>query len=174
MLKYLVHYPQPVLDQVQQLIHEEKLAGWLLKKYPVTHGVRNNKALYDYTMTLKNQYLRKTPPLNKILFDGRIGQTHKALGLNIARSMVHGGKLKSRKEIRIGTLFQNAPEEFLRMIVVHELAHLKESEHNKSFYQLCCHMEPNYHQLELDVRLYMTQLEIFGDIYPQGNKDDAR
>ncbi|WP_410733789.1 YgjP-like metallopeptidase domain-containing protein [Citrobacter portucalensis] len=25
------------------------------------------------------------------------------------------------------------------MIVVHELAHLKEKEHDKAFYQLCCH-----------------------------------
>ena len=51
------------------------------------------------------------------------------------------------------------------MITVHELAHLKEKEHNKAFYQLCLHMLPEYHQLELDVRLYLTQLEINGDIY---------
>ena len=165
MLKYLLHYPQPVLEKVQQLIDEERLGSWLLKKYPEPHVVRNNKALYDYTMTLKNQYLRKSAPLNKVVYDGKIGQTHKALGLNIARSMIHGGKLKVRKEIRIGSLFQNAPEEFLKMIIVHELAHLKEMDHNKSFYQLCCHMAPDYHQLELDVRLYMTQLEVFGDIY---------
>ncbi len=165
MLKYLLHYPQPVIEQVQRLITEERLGAWLLKKYPEPHEVRNNKALYDYTMALKNQYLRKSAPLNKVLFDGKISQTHQALGLNISRTMVHGGKLKARKEIRIGTLFQHAPEELLRMIVVHELAHLKEADHNRSFYQLCCHMEPDYHQLELDTRLYMTQLEMFGDIY---------
>ncbi|HYG06232.1 MAG TPA: YgjP-like metallopeptidase domain-containing protein, partial [Stenotrophomonas sp.] len=43
---------------------------------------------------------------------------------------------------------------------VHELAHLKESDHNKAFYQLCLHMEPDYHQLEFDLRLYLTQLEV--------------
>jgi predicted metal-dependent hydrolase len=42
------------------------------------------------------------------------------------------------------------------MIVVHELAHLKELEHNKAFYKLCEYMEPNYHQLELDLRLLLT------------------
>nr|MDT0252632.1 DUF45 domain-containing protein [Endozoicomonas sp.] len=165
MLKYLLHYPKPVIEQAQCLITEKRLGAWLLKKYPEQHAVRNNKALYNYTMTLKNQHLRKSAPLNKVLFDGKLSQTHKALGLNISRSIVHGGKLKVRKEIRIGGLFQNAPEEFLKMIVVHELAHLKEADHNKSFYQLCCHMEPDYHQLELDTRLYMTQLEVFGDIY---------
>ncbi len=46
------------------------------------------------------------------------------------------------------------------MIVVHELAHLKEKEHNKAFYQLCCHMEPQYHQLEFDTRLWLTHLSL--------------
>jgi predicted metal-dependent hydrolase len=45
------------------------------------------------------------------------------------------------------------------MIVVHELAHLKEKEHNKAFYKLCEYMEPAYHQLEFDARLFLTQLE---------------
>ena len=51
------------------------------------------------------------------------------------------------------------------MIVVHELAHLREKEHNKNFYQLCKHMLPDYYQLEFDARLYMIQLELGGDIY---------
>nr|WP_255356010.1 DUF45 domain-containing protein [Cellvibrio sp. pealriver] len=46
------------------------------------------------------------------------------------------------------------------------MAHFKEKEHNKAFYQLCRHMEPNYHQYEFDLRLYLTQIELFGDIYP--------
>ena len=46
------------------------------------------------------------------------------------------------------------------MIVVHELAHLKEQQHDKAFYQLCRHMEPGYHQYELDLRLYLTQIEL--------------
>jgi len=54
------------------------------------------------------------------------------------------------------------PAEFLRMIVVHELAHLKEQEHNKAFYQLCLHMEPDYHQLEFDLRAYLTYLDAAG------------
>jgi hypothetical protein len=33
------------------------------------------------------------------------------------------------------------------MIVVHELAHLKEREHGRAFYALCTHMEADYHQL---------------------------
>jgi predicted metal-dependent hydrolase len=53
-----------------------------------------------------------------------------------------------------------APAAFLRMIVVHEWAHLKEREHGKPFYALCTHMEPDYHQLEFDTRLWLTLLEL--------------
>lgn len=79
---------------------------------------------------------------------------------------VHGGKIKSKNEIRIASVFKNAPEPLLRMLVVHELAHLKEKEHNKAFYQLCCYMEPDYHQLELDARLFM----IYTDMVEKANK----
>jgi len=51
------------------------------------------------------------------------------------------------------------------MIAVHELAHLKEREHNKAFYRLCLHRLKDYHQLELDMRLYLIQLELGGSLY---------
>jgi predicted metal-dependent hydrolase len=75
---------------------------------------------------------------------------------------VQGAKLKAKREIRVATLFRDVPPEFLRMIVVHELAHLKEKAHDKAFYQLCTYMEPDYHQLEFDLRLYLTQIECVG------------
>ncbi len=60
------------------------------------------------------------------------------------------------------SLFKEMPEAFLRLIVVHELAHLKEREHNKAFYQLCRHMEPEYAQLEFELRAYLTYLDAGG------------
>ena len=45
---------------------------------------------------------------------------------------------------------------------VHELAHLKERPHDKVFYQLCNYMEPRYHQLEFELRVYLTHLEVSG------------
>jgi predicted metal-dependent hydrolase len=51
------------------------------------------------------------------------------------------------------------------MILAHELAHLREKEHNKAFYKLCAYMEPDYHQLEFEVRLYLAHLERYGAIW---------
>src|SRR3546814_7005307 len=59
---------------------------------------------------------------------------------------------KAKKEIRVASLFKAAAPEFLEMIVVHELAHLKEADHNKAFYQLCQYMLADYHQREFDLR----------------------
>jgi predicted metal-dependent hydrolase len=60
----------------------------------------------------------------------------------------------------VASLFKEAPAAFLKMIVVHELAHLKERAHDKPFYALCMYMEPAYSQLELDVRLWLTAQEL--------------
>src|SRR5690606_28562261 len=91
--------------------------------------------------------------------DSKIQVVAHALGQHTTISRVQGAKLKTKHEIRIATIFRAAPEEFLKMIAVHELAHLKEKEHNKSFYSLCERMERNYHQYEFDLRLYLTHLD---------------
>ena len=97
-----------------------------------------------------------------MLFDNKIHVVRHALGLHTAVSRVQGNRLAAKHEIRIAAMFKQAPEEFLRMIVVHELAHLREKDHDKAFYQLCTHMEPQYHQYEFDLRLYLTHVEQAG------------
>lgn len=159
-LRYIANYAPELKAQVQQMIDKQTLAKYLAKKYPESHNIGNDKALRSFVMDLKNQYLRKSAPLSKIAFDNKIHVVNNALGLHSYVSRVQGGKLKSNNEIRIGSVFKKAPAAFLTMIVVHELAHLKEKDHNKAFYQLCQHMLPDYHQLEFDMRLYLTQLEL--------------
>jgi len=164
-LKYLDGYPEQVTTQVQKLVNEKRLGDVILKRFPVAHEIKTERALYDFTIELKKQFLRKAPPISKVVFDNKINVLHDALGLHTFISRVQGGKLKAKNEIRIGSVFKTAPVEFLRMIVVHELAHLKEKDHNKAFYQLCEHMEPNYYQLEFDLRVYLTCLDLFGPLY---------
>jgi predicted metal-dependent hydrolase len=159
-LRYIGSYAPELKAQVQAMIDDQSLGKYLEKKYAESHNITNDKSLRNYVMDLKNQYMRKSAPLSKIAFDGKIHVVNNALGLHSYVSRVQGGKLKSNNEIRIGSVFKKAPEAFLRMIVVHELAHLKEKDHDKAFYQLCQHMLPDYHQLEFDMRLYLAQLEI--------------
>lgn len=163
LLKYLGAYPEQTRAQVARLIEQSRLADVLRERYPDAHGIRTDKALYGYVQDLKDTYLRNADPVAKVAYDSKIQVVQQALGLHTAISRVQGGKLKAKHEIRIGTVFRDAPEAFLRMIAVHELAHLKEKQHDKAFYKLCCWMEPHYHQYEFDVRLYLTQLDISGE-----------
>ncbi len=165
MLKYFNGYSSEAIDQVKQVLAEQRLSEILLKKYPLTHRVRTDNCLYHYTIGLKNQYMSKSQPLCKVAYDNKIKVIQHALGQHHYINRVQGNKTRAVNEIKIASLFRVAPEAFLKMIVVHELAHFKEKEHNKAFYQLCLHMEPNYYQYEFDVRLYLTQLDLFGEIY---------
>jgi predicted metal-dependent hydrolase len=121
--------------------------------------VRTDRALFDYVQSLKYDYLRGAEPLSKVAFDAKLHVVNNALGTHTTVSRVQGNKLKAKREIRVASLFKAVPPEFLKMIVVHELAHLKERAHDKAFYQLCSYMEPNYHQLEFEVRVYLTHME---------------
>ena len=145
---------------MRELIANDKLGELLRKKYSASHTIRNDKALFDYVMTLKNEFLRGADPLSKVAYDSKLQVIKHALGTHTTVSRVQGNKLKAKREIRVATLFKDVPIELLRMIVVHELAHIKEREHDKAFYKLCTYMEPQYHQCELDLRLYLTYQDL--------------
>ena len=163
-LVYLSVYNDDIKNKVCQLLSEDKLADFLLQKYAYMHEINTDKALYAYVVELKNQFMRNASLPSKVMFDNDIRAIRRALGMNSNISRVQGGKLKAKTEIRIAALFKSVPPEFLRMIAVHELAHLKEKDHNKAFYQLCVSMEPDYHQIEFDLRLYLTQRDLKGEI----------
>ncbi|MEC5386000.1 YgjP-like metallopeptidase domain-containing protein [Uliginosibacterium sp. H3] len=161
--RYISGYSPQLIAQTEASIASGQLGPALLKRYPEAHEVRNERALHAYVTDLKNRYQRNAPPLSHISYDNRLHVIRNALGTHTTVSRVQGTKLKSKREIRIASVFRTIPKEFLRMIVVHELAHLREREHDKAFYQLCCHMEPDYHQLEFELRAYLCWLETTGE-----------
>ena len=158
-LKYLAAYSEQTRAQVTALIEQGQLADVLTKRYPRAHDIRTDRALFDYVQDLRSQFMRNADPINKVAYDNKIQVIEHALGLHTAISRVQGGKLKAKREIRIATVFKQVPLEMLRMITVHELAHVKEKQHDKAFYKLCCYMEPQYHQYEFDLRLLLTHLD---------------
>ena len=163
-LKYLLHYSEATKKQVLELIKQDKLALHLKNRYPNPHTIKTDKTLFTYVNELKNSHMKNAPTLSKVLYDGKINVIHNALGTHRFISRVQGAKLKSKNEILISSMFKNVPQEFLEMIVVHELAHFREKEHNKAFYNLCQYMQPSYHQIEFDLRLYLTLIDINGKI----------
>ena len=165
MLKYLNAYDAKLQEQIQRLIEQDKLGEYLLSRYKETHSYTSDKSLYTYVMDLKNEHMKSSAPIAKVMYDTKIRDVRSALGTHTFVSRVQGAKLKAKNEIRISHVFKNIPEAFLRMIVTHELAHLKVKEHNKAFYKLCTHIEPAYHQLEFDMRLYLTYKDISGKLY---------
>lgn len=161
---YLAGYPPNLVEPVHRLIAEDRLAEVLLQRYPAAHTVRTDKALYDYVQQIKGEYLRNVGLVSKVAFDSKLQVLRNALGTHTNIARVQGGKLKAKREIRVATVFREMPPEFLRMIVVHEIAHLKEGNHDKAFYQLCRYMEPDYHQLEFDLRAYLCHLGATGRV----------
>jgi hypothetical protein len=161
---YLAAYPAPLRQQVTALIEQGRFAAALLRRYPQAHAVRSDNALYDYVQALKAENLRSAPPLGKVRFDNTLHVIRNALGTHTAISRVQGSRLQAKREIHIATLFRTVPEEFLRMIVAHELAHLRVRDHDKAFYQLCLHMEPDYHQYEFDLRAYLVYRDAGGEV----------
>ena len=158
-LTYLNGYPADTVQQIETMLQEQRLGPWLLKKYPQPHGLRDDRALFGYVQELKQDYLKGATPINKVLYDNKLQLVKNALGTHTTISRVQGSRLLAKREIRIASLFKDTPLEFLRMITVHELAHLRERDHDKNFYKLCSYMEPNYHQLEFEVRVYLSYLD---------------
>ena len=159
-LMYLGGYPEQLHQQVRQLIQKQQLGIWLEKRYPEKHTVQSDSALFDYVTELKNRYMRNVSAISKVRYDSKLSIVHHALGLNVRKAQLQGNKIKRKHDIIIASVFREASPEFLRMIAVHELAHLKETQHDKAFYQLCEYMEPAYHQLEFDFRVFMTHREL--------------
>lgn len=155
-LSYIAGYPPELVDRVRPLLESGELGRRLDARYPDQHQVRSNKELTRYVQELKARHMKRAAPLGNVRYDDRLEVVGGALGLHTTSTRVQGSKLRTRRDIRVASVFQTTPPEFLRMIVVHELAHMKHSDHDRDFYRLCTFMEPDYHQLELDLRLYLA------------------
>ncbi len=152
---YLAGFPPEVRARVEVMRVSGELQARLDERYPDRHEVQNNAALYTYVHDLKREYLRQSPPLGKVRYSDKISTLYDALGLHTYAVRVQGNRLKRTNELRVASLFKELAPQFLRMVVVHELAHLRHKDHDKAFYRLCEHMEPDYHRIETDLRLLL-------------------
>jgi predicted metal-dependent hydrolase len=136
-----------------------RMGDWLLKNTPTRPRPAHRPRPVRARTSPQAEHLRGAEPVVKVEYDSKLHIVQHALGTHTTVSRVQGNKLKAKREIRIASLFKDTPQAFLDMIVVHELAHLRVRAHDKSFYQLCTHMLGDYHQLEFELRLYLTHLD---------------
>lgn len=162
-LPYLTGYSPELVDSARTLLARGELLKRVEARYPDRHQIRSSKQLGAYVQELKGRYLKRTPPLNRVLYDDKLDVVQNALGLHTTKVHPHGGRVHKRRELRVAGLFRDVAPEFLRMIVVHELAHQKHADHDSAFYRLCEYMEPDYQQLEFDLRLLLTAREHAGE-----------
>ncbi len=162
-LRFIAHYPASLRAQARRLFEEDLVRGYLEQRYgdlDVRHEIQNNGALYQMAMALKRRHMSSSPPVAKVRYCDKISTLKRALGLHTYATRVHGAKLKTKHELRIASVYKEAPLAFLETVVVHELAHLREKDHGRAFSNLCHHMLPDYDQRELDMRLWLGWREL--------------
>lgn len=162
---YFGHYPEQVQQQVDSLLQQQRLGQFFTQRYPHPHDIKTDKQLYNYIERLRQEYMKNSPRVHLAAYVKRHNMALNALGTHTYKTTQHGGRHKTSHQIHIEATLRHAPEPILRALVVHELAHFKEKQHNKAFYNLCQHMEPHYHQLELELRLFLLLCEAEGNIY---------
>ena len=59
-------------DQVRAAMAAGTLGDHIARRYPERHTIQTDRALYDYTAGIKQEYLRSAPPLHKVGYDARL------------------------------------------------------------------------------------------------------
>lgn len=114
--------------------------------------------------------MRNAGQLSVVLFDSRLQVMQHAAGYTrIARVQE---RLKTKREIRVATVFREMPQQFLQMIVVHRLAHLKEGGHDKTLPTSLPAYGAGLHQLEFDLRTCLCYLDAAGAPLWSGHYND--
>ncbi len=154
-LSFLESCSDKVQDKIRTIIEDDGLEAYLEDLYPENHSINTDKALFAYAQEIRKKYMKKAKPAHKVVFDESDDTVYNALGDNINDLILADNGHKIKNVIRIASLFKSAPAELFHMVVVHELAHLKEREHGKNFFRLCHYMDDDYDQHEFDLKLFL-------------------
>jgi len=68
------------------------------------------------------------------------------------------GSCSSQNRLSLNTRLMMLPEEMIRYVVIHELAHIAHKNHSKRFWQLVAQYCPNYKELRRGVRAFEALL----------------
>jgi len=152
-VNWLNGYPYEIVSRAKQLVANNELGPYLIKKYPVAHDIRTDRELYNYAVRLQKEFMHSSPPILSVAYRPMVDPDGWAIYYPLIR------------DIKVSPVFRRAPIEFLRLLLLHELGHIEEEGHDEAFYRLHASMVPDYVQLHLDINLYMLHLDTGGVLY---------
>ena len=63
-LRYIQGYPEHIVTPVTQMVESGRLQNWFKQRYPDNHTIKSEKALFEYTIAIKNRYMIGWNPKN--------------------------------------------------------------------------------------------------------------
>lgn len=101
----------------------------------------------DPDQTLEMWYRRQA----EVLFRRKLEETSKLLGIRYGRLNIRGQKTRWGSCSRLGTISLNwklimVPEPVIDYVIIHELAHIKEMNHSRKFWQLVARHCPQWQE----------------------------
>jgi predicted metal-dependent hydrolase len=134
---------RPVQTEQIELVH---------KQLYVYVDSRKQKGLEDYTISelMAGLFAKMYRPvaenwvyeLNQAYFNVSVGR------VTLRNNMTRWGSCSSKGNISLAVSLLLAPKEIREYIIIHELAHLQESNHSPNFWQLVEKADPNYREHE--------------------------
>ena len=71
-MRYLEAYGPEVQAKVLNLLAQDRVGDYLQPRYGQAHEARNDRALFQMAVDLKDRFMRNTPPLQKAMYDSQL------------------------------------------------------------------------------------------------------
>lgn len=126
-----------------------KRKDWILQKQAELQTAARVREHLQPSQEEKARYLaaaRAIFPERAAYFAAKMGVTYGRI--TIREQKTRWGSCSSKKNLNFNWKLLRAPKEVLDYVVVHELAHLKEMNHSRKFYQLIENIMPDYREQE--------------------------
>ena len=78
--------------------------------------------------------------------------------ITIKKMAASHGRCSSQKDMSFSNRLSHYPKEFIDMVVAHEMAHLKELNHSKAFYETLKSLCPNYAEIQKKYQHYLQEV----------------
>jgi len=140
------------MNVINRFLLSKKL--WILEKLKVLSGVQPTQA------STRKQYLQHREQARRMIL-GLLEHWNKHFGFSYGRVAIKDhhsmwGSCSRKGNLNFNYRLLFLPKELQDYVVVHELCHLKEPNHSKSFWVLVKQALPDYNQLRLQLKSYQA------------------